>query len=139
MTVAQVLSRPAASWRYLLPLLVLLALCGVAIALAAGPGAPPPRELVLVARDMAFYLPGDPAPNPTLVLGRGERVRLVLRNEDPGMAHDFAAAGLDVTTELLEDSGTSATVVFRAPQRAGEYPYHCTPHASLMRGVVLVR
>jgi hypothetical protein len=139
MTVAQVLSRPAASWRYLVPLLVLLAVCGVAIALAAGQGAPPPRQLVLVARDMAFYLPGDPTPNPTLVLGRGERVRLVLRNEDSGMAHDFRAAGLDVSTGLLEDSGTSATVVFRAPQGAGEYSYHCTPHETLMRGLVVVR
>jgi len=139
MTVAQVLSRPTMGWRYFMVALGVFALCGVAIALAAGQGAPPPRELVLVARDMAFHLPGDPAPNPTLELERGERVRLVLRNEDPGMAHDFTAAGLEVATELLAQSGTSTAVVFRAPQRAGEYPYHCTPHETLMRGLVVVR
>jgi plastocyanin len=142
MTVAQVLSRPRAHARVLLPAL-LLALGGVATVLAglaAGAvPAPAPREVVLEARDMAFFAPGDPTPNPTLELARGERVRLVLRNADPGMTHDFVAPGLAVATPLLRDAGESTAVVFRAPAEPGEHGYSCTPHAAMMRGHILVR
>lgn len=139
MTVAQVLSRPRVASRYLAAAAALLAACGVAIALAAGADpAPAPREIRLVVRDMAFYAAGDPTPNPTLTLRRGERVRLVLRNEDPGMTHDFTVPGLDVATALLHERGQSAVVVFRAPRVAGEHDYSCTPHATMMRGRIAV-
>ena len=45
---------------------------------------PEARELTLIARGMAFYLPGDPTPNPRLIAGRGETLRITLRNEDRG-------------------------------------------------------
>ncbi len=139
MTVAQVLSRPHVGRRYLLGALAILAVCGVAIAVAAVDPAPPPREIRLVARDMAFYAAGDPTPNPTLTLQRGERVRLVLRNQDPGMTHDFASASLGVASQLLRDAGDATAVTFTAPRQAGEHDYSCTPHATMMRGRVVVR
>ncbi len=100
---------------------------------------PEPRELTLIARDMAFYLPGDPTPNPTLVLGRGERVRIILRHEDPGMTHDFAVASQAIATAPLRRAGTTAAVVFAAPEQPGEYTYLCNLHARMMRGVLAVR
>jgi hypothetical protein len=48
------------------------------------------REVRLVVRDMTFYVDGDTSPNPTLRFKRGEQIRLVLRNDDPGMTHDVA-------------------------------------------------
>jgi len=98
-----------------------------------------PRELTLIARDMAFYLPGDPTPNPTLVVGRGERVRITLRHEDPGMTHDFAVESRGVATDPLRRTGTTTAVVFHAPGRPGESEYVCTFHRLMMKGVLKVR
>ena len=56
----------------------------------------PARELTLVARDMAFYLEDDPeTANPAIEAKPGETLRVVLRNRDRGLTHDFAvpAAG----------------------------------------------
>ena len=45
----------------------------------------PAREITLVARDMAFYLESDPDDaEPDDRVKAGERVRIVLRNEDAG-------------------------------------------------------
>ena len=97
---------------------------------------PEPRELTLIAHDMAFYLPGDPTPNPTLVVGRGERVRITLRHEDPGMTHDFAVESLDVATRALR-SGTDS-LTFTAPDEPGESEYVCTFHNVKMKGTLKV-
>jgi plastocyanin len=105
-----------------------------AIALSAR-GAP--REIRIVARDMAFYLDGRPEPNPTLRLRAGETVRLTLRNEDAGMRHDFAIPGWNAATTRVE-SGEQAVVTFRAPDAAGSEPYTCRPHAKIMRGTIVV-
>jgi hypothetical protein len=93
-----------------------------------------PTEVVLVARTMAFYLPGNPTPNPTLAFARGERVRLVVKNEDPGMEHDFAASSLRLQSALLRSAGTQTALEFRLPDAAGTHEYTCTTHAALMRG-----
>ena len=80
--------------------LVVGALAFGAIALSArGPG---PREIRIVARDMTFYLEGQTDPNPTLRLRAGESVRLVLRNDDPGMTHDFAIPDWKAATRRIE-------------------------------------
>ena len=102
---------------------------------------PEPRELTLVARGMAFYLPGDPTPNPRLVAGRGETLRITLRNEDRGMAHDLAipsGSGERKSTPVLREPGESADLTL-APPRAGEYDYLCNLHSRMMRGVLEVR
>ena len=123
--------------RLLLPLLGLALACGVGLS-TRGSSRQEPRVIALTARDMAFYLPGDPTPNPTLVLRRGEEVRLTLTNEDRGMTHDFAVESLDVATPALRRVGTSTSLVFEAPVRPGESEYVCSFHALMMKGVLRV-
>lgn len=96
------------------------------------------REIRLVARDMAFYREGGETPNPTLTVRQGERVRITLRNAEPGMLHDLAAAELGAATPVLE-SGSTASVELTVPRRRGTYDYVCTLHPVLMRGRIDVR
>jgi plastocyanin len=100
------------------------------------------RTVTLVARDMAFYLPGDPTPNPRLSVARGEEVRFVLRNDDRGIPHDLALPlenGEWRSTRQVRGAGESAGLTFRAPQLRGEHEYVCTLHSRMMRGVLEVR
>jgi hypothetical protein len=132
-------SRPRA---LLAPLLaLLLAGAGVAFGVQATVG-PEPRTVTLLARDMSFYLPGDSTPNPRVVVGRGEKVRFVLRNEQQGIPHDLAVEDGDgdrETTRVVRGAGESADLTFRAPEKEGEVPYFCTFHSRMMRGVIEVR
>ena len=128
-------TRPA-KIRLLLPLLGLALACGVGLS-ARTSAREEPRVITLTARDMAFYLAGDPTPNPTLVLHRGEKVRLTLTNQDRGMTHDFAVESLDVATRALRRTGTDS-LVFEAPEQPGESEYVCTYHARMMKGVLKV-
>jgi plastocyanin len=97
------------------------------------------RELVLYARDMAFYLPGDPIPNPTLRVHAGEEVEVVLVNDEPGMRHDLAVEDLGFAiAEVGLTPGSRGTATLRVPQQPGHYPYVCTLHAQMMRGVLEV-
>ncbi len=95
------------------------------------------REIELTARSMAFYAAGSGA-NPTLVVRPGERVRIVVRNETPGMVHDLAIDAFGVSTRLL-NAGETGALEFTAPQEAGRHEYVCRPHAVMMRGVIEVR
>ena len=108
-----------------------------AIALSARGTNPGPREIRMVVRDMNFYIEGQGDPNPTLRLHAGETVRLVLRNEDGGMRHDFAVPDWHAATRRIE-SGEETSVTFRAPDRASSGTYKCTPHGAIMRGTILV-
>ena len=93
------------------------------------------RELRLVAREMTFYVEGQDVPNPTLRFKAGEHVRLVLKNTDRGMSHDFVVPGWKVQTGLVD--GTAETsVTFRVPDGPGSQPYTCSPHATMMRGTI---
>ena len=96
------------------------------------------REIVLVAREMAFYLDGTDTANPTLRFRAGERVRIVLRNEEPGVIHNFAVPGWEVATRELYGTG-SATLEFAVPGTRGRQEYRCTPHAWMMRGAIEVQ
>lgn len=98
---------------------------------------PEPREVRLVARNMAYYLPGEETPNPTLRFTVGERVRIVLENADPGMAHDVVAPGLGLATPLIA-GGARTGVELRMPARPGTHEYLCSLHPVLMRGWVEV-
>ena len=100
------------------------------------------RTVTLLARDMAFYLPGDPAPNPRLIVARGEEVRFVLRNEDRGIPHDLALPDGDgewKSTRQVRGAGETADLAFQVPKLRGEYEYVCTLHSRMMRGVLEVR
>jgi plastocyanin len=95
------------------------------------------REIHLVVRDMTYYAEGQDAPNPTLHVRRGEPVRILLRNEDAGMSHDFAIRAWNRGTGVIEGRGDAA-VEFTAPDAPGEETYACTPHGEMMRGTIRV-
>jgi plastocyanin len=134
----------------LVPLLmvVVLAVAGFAVAALAGVGplaelgagaGTEPRTIVVAARNMTFVVDGAEGGNPRIAVERGERIRFVLKNEDPGMAHDLSVPALDVRTVLLRQAGTSADLVVTMPEQPGELEYLCSSHALLMRGVIDVR
>ena len=95
------------------------------------------REIVLVTRDMAFYLEGSNTPNPTLVLRRGEEVRVIVRNQESGITHGFGVASLGALVDQI-DPGATESLWLQAPADPGRHEYVCPPHAQMMRGVVLV-
>jgi hypothetical protein len=95
------------------------------------------REVRVVAREMTFYLDGQSAPNPTLFAYPGERLRIVFRNADVGMSHDFVVRPWRVSTRLLKGKGEDA-IEFTVPMTRGTYPYSCTPHAGMMGGALVV-
>jgi plastocyanin len=121
--------------KVLAAVLVIVALATGAIALSArGSG---PREIRIVARDMTFYVEGQTDANPTLHLRAGETVRLVLRNDDEGMTHDFAISDWKAATKRIE-AGEEAVVTFRVPDQPSAQSYKCRPHSAIMRGTILV-
>jgi plastocyanin len=95
------------------------------------------REIRLTVRDMTYYADGRSDPNPALTVRRGEQVRVVLRNEDPGMTHDFAVPAWNVRTPRL-DAGAEAVLHFQVPEQAGANTYSCTPHGEMMKGTITV-
>jgi len=95
------------------------------------------RVIHLVVRDMAYHLSGHSESNPTLHFRRGERVRIVVSNQDAGMKHDFGVDAWQTRTSLIDGIG-EAHVEFVAPSVPGEAVYSCTPHGSLMRGTIHV-
>jgi hypothetical protein len=95
------------------------------------------REITLVARGMSFYLEGDGTPNPRLHAARGERVKIEVRNEAPGLVHALAIDAVEASTPLV-DSGERTTLEFTAPDVRGDYDYYCPPHALMMRGTLTV-
>jgi plastocyanin len=98
----------------------------------------PSREIRLVVREMAFYVEGDfDTPNPPLELKAGERVRIVVRNDERGMSHDFAVPAVDVATDPIQWNERDQ-VSFEAPAAPGVYEYVCRPHLLMMKGVIRV-
>ena len=98
----------------------------------------PAREVTLVAKGMAFYLEDDlQTPNPVIEMKAGERVRVVLRNQERGMTHDFAVPALDVALNPVSWN-ESQEVVLEAPSKPGTYQYECRPHRLMMKGTIRV-
>jgi len=98
----------------------------------------PTREVTLVAKGMAFYLERDlSTPNPTLEVKAGERLRVVLRNQDRGMTHDFAVPAVAAAMRGV-GWNESGEVVFEVPETPGTYEYVCRPHFLMMRGTLRV-
>jgi plastocyanin len=96
-----------------------------------------PREIVLVVRNMAFYLEGSKEPNPAIVVKASEDVRIIVKNQDPGITHALAIASLRASIDRIEP-GTTQGIQFRAPGKPGRYVYVCPPHAQMMKGVLLI-
>jgi plastocyanin len=95
------------------------------------------REIHLVVRDMTFYVDGDNTPNPTLYARPGERLRIVLRNTDVGMSHDFVIRSWHVGTRLLKGKGEDR-VELSVPNTRGVHFYSCSPHSEMMGGTIVV-
>jgi len=95
------------------------------------------REIRLVARGMTFYVAGAGEANPTLRLHAGETIRLVLRNEDRGMTHDFTVPEWGAATPLVAGL-RDGSVVVTAPARGTRTGYYCTPHQQTMKGTIVV-
>jgi heme/copper-type cytochrome/quinol oxidase subunit 2 len=112
----------------------------VLLLLALAPGCSPngPREIVVVARGMTFTLPSDPdTPNPLIRLKPGEQVTITLRNEAPGLIHDFRIPSWDFKTDQVR-GGESTSVALTVPGSQGRYEYMCGPHSNMMHGFVEV-
>jgi hypothetical protein len=97
-----------------------------------------PRELVIVARGMAFYAGDGAVANPTIQMEPGERLRVTFVNDDAGISHDFAVREWSVGTPVLHEKGRTS-IVIQAPERRGTAAYVCSLHGSMMSGVVDVR
>ena len=120
-------------------LIAIIAACVVVGALVAAMTRTPDREIRLVAKGMAFYLESDPStPNPTITVDAGERVRIVLRNDDRGFVHDFAVPAIDEGLDQVGWNKTNSTT-FDMPDASGTYRYICRPHELMMSGTLIVR
>jgi len=74
--------------------------------------------------------------NPTMIVKKGDLVKLRLNNTDTMMKHDLAIQDLDLKTSLLEP-GETTEIIFAANQE-GEYDYHCTVHPDQMKGKIVI-
>ena len=105
---------------------------------ACTPHPGPTRDIVLVARGMTFVLDGSPdVPNPVIQVRAGERVRLVLRNEAPGLLHDLEIPEWEMSIEQLR-AGETGDVTFIVPDSPGRYMYRCRPHSGMMHSFIEV-
>ena len=96
-----------------------------------------PREIVIVARDMAFFVDGEATPNPVIRVTRGEHITLTFRNEEVGMNHDFAIRVWGVAMRQLQGNGVDR-ISFTVPEAAGTAEYVCSPHSAMMRGTIVI-
>lgn len=117
----------------LVVLIAVVAGAGVIMLSARGPA---PREIHLVGRNTTFYVEGSADANPTLRVKPGESIRIVFRNAEAGMRHDFTIPDWGVESSVVAGVGETA-VSFKAPER-GRAEYHCTPHATVMKGTIAV-
>ena len=98
------------------------------------------REITMVAKNMVFVIESPTSTqqaNPTITVKAGQRITIVLRNDDPGMQHDLVIEGLQVQLEVIS-SGETTRVTFTAPREPGRYVYLCSLHPRSMRGVFIV-
>ena len=117
---------------------LLLVMAAGALVLAWPAVGGPSREIRLAVRGMAFYLESDPAtPNPVIEVRAGERVRIVLVNEERGMVHDFAVPAFAAALDQVKWRETAESVI-DIPTRPGTYEYICRPHEAMMRGTLRV-
>jgi len=123
--------------RVILTTTSLLALGGILALLPLGARSLEPREVIVVARQMSFYVGDGSTANPIIQVAPGERIRITLINADPGFDHDFAVAAWDVRTPVLHGEGRTS-LVFQAPDTPGTVTYVCSVHDSMMKGIIEV-
>jgi len=108
------------------------------VALLPALSSTPTLQLTLVAKGMAFYLEDDlNTPNPTIDVKAGQRVRIVVKNQDRGLVHDLAVPVVRALTKDLTWN-QAGKVTFTAPKTPGTYEYFCQPHKLMMKGTIRV-
>ena len=101
--------------------------------------ATPDAEITIVARDMAFYIEGDPTPNPPLELTAGSRTRVTFINYERGVQHDLKFPELGLQTGLLNGDGSKAQLDILVPVGQSDSTYTCSLHVMMMTGAVTIR
>jgi heme/copper-type cytochrome/quinol oxidase subunit 2 len=98
----------------------------------------PPREIVLITKDISFRLASQPdMPNPPLHLKKGETVKLTLLNQEPGkVLHCFMLGSMNVKTSRDLATGEWETLTF-TPRERGVFSYACLMHP-MMTGKIVV-
>jgi plastocyanin len=114
-----------------------LLLLVAAFALPWGRAGAPVREILLEARGIKFN--GFNGENPTLTARVGERLRITVRNAEPGpVPHDLRLVGPNTVTTRLLQPGEEVTLELLLT-RPGRYAYACSLHPGLMDGVIEVQ
>ena len=88
------------------------------------------REIFLEVRDLSFD------GNPTLAFEPGERIRLVVRNNDIGVLHSIRLPGIDDTVRHIPWD-EQVVIEFTAPDE-GAFEYVCPQHAPKMQGHIRI-
>ena len=123
--------------RFILTTTFVLAMGGLVALLPLGARSLEPREVVIVARQMSFYVGDGATANPTIQMTPGERIRITLIGADPGFDHDFVVTAWGVKTPVLHGKGR-ASIVVQAPDKPEKATYVCSIHASMMNGTIEV-
>lgn len=122
--------------RFLIPIILILVLAGVALAFVVRGNekpAGPPRTVIMSMSKYTFN-----ETNPTLEFEPGERVRFVVSNEEDSMVrHNFRIVGMDVPCERELLPGETREFDVTIP-KSGEFAYTCCAHPG-MGGKFVVR
>ena len=111
-----------------------LLLLVAAFALPWGRPGAPVREVLLEARGVKFN-----GTNPTLTARVGERLRITVRNAEPGpVPHDLRLVGPGTVASRLLQPGEEVTLELLLT-RPGRYAYACSLHPGMMDGVIEVQ
>jgi plastocyanin len=115
--------------RVLIPLVLVIALAGVALAFVGrdrDSADGPVRTVVLSMKEYAFN-----ETNPTLAFHPGERVRFVIVNdENTPVKHNFRIVGMNVACERELLPGERREVIVTIPP-SGEFAYTCCTHPGM--------
>ena len=116
---------------------VVLAVGGLVTLLPLVAGSVEPREILVVARQMSFYVGDGQTENPTIQVRPGERIRITLVNRDPGFDPQLRRPGVG-----CQHAGASATAAIPSSCRCLIHPgattYVCSRHSSMMKGTIEV-
>ena len=128
----------ALAWRWWRELAAVAAagllLLVAAFALPWGRPGAPVREVLLEARGVKFN-----GMNPTLTARVGERLRITVRNAEPGpVPHDLRLVGPGTVASRLLQPGEEVTLELLLT-RPGRYAYACSLHPGMMDGVIEVQ
>ena len=81
-----------------------------------------------------FMMAENGETNPTIVVKRGEVVKITLVNGD-GITHNIAVPKLGVASSYVGKAGEEASIVFKA-EKVGEYEYLCTVPGHAEAGMI---